>query len=74
LSKRPRRWCSAEESFYAEIFINVRPVNAKAGAGKLPVSALFRAGMEQTRIPCQRNDDSATVEEADLKFILGEFY
>ena len=41
------------------------------------IASCFRrngSGMKQTRIPCQRDDDSAAVEEADLQFVVGEFY
>jgi hypothetical protein len=44
-------WRSAQKAFGAQILIDLRPVNAIAAACALPVRALFRCGMQKTRIP-----------------------
>jgi hypothetical protein len=36
-----------------QVLVDIRPVDAAAGSGKLPPTALFRRGIVQSRIPPQ---------------------
>ena len=49
-------WCrrAAQQAFGAEVFVEVRPVDAVASTGNLPVFALRGCGIEQPRIPYHR--------------------
>ncbi|QBE68617.1 hypothetical protein SynWH8101_1029 [Synechococcus sp. WH 8101] len=52
---------TAQETLDAEIFIDVRPMDAKAATSRFPVPALLGSGMQQAGIPDHRYGDGASV-------------
>src|SRR5208337_2834380 len=71
---RARGRRTPEEPLGAEILIDVRPVNAVAAARDAPVLPLGRGGVEQARIPGQRDRDGPPVPQGDAEGILGELH
>jgi len=59
------RRSTAQETCGAEILIEVRPVNAETTARQLPVGALSRSGVDQTRKPDERDGKRSTVGKVD---------
>ena len=49
-----RRRGAAKQAFRTQVFVDIRPVNAVAAAGDLPILSLGRRSVEQARIPCER--------------------
>ena len=49
-SLRSRRG-TPEETFRAEVFVDIGPMDAVAGAAHLPVLTLFSRGVEEARVP-----------------------
>ncbi len=58
-----RRRGTAQETFCAQIFINVRPMNPKTAATRLPIGSLLWCGMKKLGIPSQRHRYGASVNE-----------
>jgi hypothetical protein len=48
-------------------------VNSDTSADKSPVRTLFWRGTKETREPCERRGDAATIDKRDNQFILGAF-
>jgi len=61
---------AAQESFGAEVFVDIRPMDAVPTAARSPVRPLLGRGVQQSGIPCQRNRDRAPVDEIDAQRIL----
>ena len=55
---------SPQQTFGADVFVDVGPMDAIAAAGNLPVAALLGGGMEQPGIPRKRDRDGAAVLQA----------
>jgi hypothetical protein len=49
-------------------------MNAISAASYRPIGSLSRAGVEQARIPGQRHDDSAPIEEVNAEGVSSEMY
>ena len=60
-------WCrsAAQQTFRAQVFVNVGPMDAVAGAGDLPARQLLGRGIGKTRIPRERHGYGAPVHEID---------
>src|SRR5437868_14466494 len=71
---RVRGGCTPEEPLGAEILIDVRPMDAVAATRDAPVPALGRGGVEQARIPSQRDCDGPPVSQGDAEDVLGELH
>lgn len=56
---------AAQQAVGAQIFVDLRPVDAVAAAGGLPLGALFRRGGEEAWIPGERDGDGAAVHQID---------
>jgi len=67
----PRRRGAREETFGAQIFVDLRPVDAEARTRDLPVAALLRSRREQTRIPDEGHGNRATIRDADDELVVG---
>jgi hypothetical protein len=61
-----------QESFSAQIFIEIGPVDAITGAADLPIPALLRGSIEKPRVPSQGNDDCPPIEEVDGHGVISE--
>src|SRR6266571_3719754 len=57
-----RRGRATQETFAAEIFIQVRPVDPESTTDDLPVRSLLWRGSEEFRIPSEGSRDRAAVE------------
>ena len=71
--ERARTFCglfAKQQSFNTDIFIQIRPMDPVTGATNLEIGALGGCAIRQTRIPANRNRDSATVFELDLQCIV----
>src|SRR5271157_475227 len=71
---RARGGRTPEEPLGAEILIDVRPMDAVAATRDAPVLPLGRGGVEQARIPGQRDRDGPPVPQGDAEGILGELH
>jgi len=58
-----RRGRATQETFAAEIFIQVRPVDPESTTDDLPVRSLLWRGSEEFRIPSEGYRDRAAVEK-----------
>src|SRR5437879_13917651 len=67
-----RRGRSAQESLRAQIFIDIRPVDAITCAAEFPVPTLVWGGIEKPWIPDQGNNNRASVHEVDRQSVLSE--
>ena len=63
---------AAEEAFGGEVFVEVGPMDAVAGAGDLPVGSLGGRGVEESGVPGQGDGDAAAVGEVDDEGGLGK--
>src|SRR5208283_3153473 len=63
---------SPQQALGAKVFIDVGPVYPVSAAGDLPVAALLGGGMEQPRIPCERDRDRASIFQATAYRVLIE--
>src|SRR5260370_41750054 len=61
---------SAQQSFRAQIFIQVRPMNAVSAAGNLPIPKLLRRGVEKSRIPGQGHRDGASILQGNAERVI----
>src|SRR5436309_3382533 len=68
----PRSRCTAQEAFRTQVLVHVGPVDAISTARDRPLGSLRRGGMEQPRIPGERDCDRTAVKEFDLQLILAE--
>lgn len=59
LHSRSRR--SSQETSDGQIFVDVRPVDAVASPGNLPISPLLFRGIEQPWIPGKWNGDGPAI-------------
>ncbi len=50
-----------ENVFNADVFIEIRPVNALSPGNQAPVIALLGSRMQQPRIPCDRGRDRSPI-------------
>src|SRR5580658_220777 len=71
-NRRPRRGRASQQSFGAQILVDVGPMNSVTAAGNFPVVALRGCGVEQPRIPDKRHGDDASVAQAHADGVLGE--
>lgn len=70
-----RRLCLArtppgKKTFDAEVFVQLRPVDALTFSDEPPVSPFRWAAMCESWIPCQRNGDRTTIDECDHQRII----
>jgi hypothetical protein len=54
-----------EQALCAQVFVDIRPVDAESTPGHTPVSALLGGGRKEARIPYERHRDGAAVQEID---------
>jgi hypothetical protein len=64
-----RRRRAAQQSFGAQVFVQVGPVNPISSASNLPIPALRRCGVKQARIPYQRHCDDAPIPQTHAERI-----
>jgi hypothetical protein len=57
----PKGGRAAEQTFGAEVFVQIGPVDAIPGAGDSPFLALLFGGVQQLWIPGKRHGDSAPI-------------
>lgn len=75
LSRAPARWCPcrvrcrcpAQQSFGAQVFVEVRPVDAIAAAAGLPDCPLFGGRVEEAGIPGEGHRDGAAIHQVDAE-------
>src|SRR5271166_1790718 len=63
---------SSKQSLGADVLVDLRPVNAVAASGNLPIAALLGGSLEQPWIPGERDRDGAAVLQAHAQRVLIE--
>src|SRR5688572_4232323 len=61
----PYRLLANQQSFNADILIEIRPMHAVTCAADLNIGALIRCAMRQPRIPINGHGDGTTIFEVD---------
>jgi len=67
----PGRGRAAKEARNADVFVDVRPVNAKAITEKFKVPALGLASAQQSWKPGQGHGEAAAIRQHDDQFVVG---
>jgi hypothetical protein len=67
-----RRASAAEQTFQAEIFVYVGPVDSDSFAEELKASALLRCGVEKAREPRERRCKAAAIREDHEQLVFGD--
>jgi hypothetical protein len=62
--------CATQEPLNAEVFINIRPMDAKASAGKFPVLTLRSRGVQEAGVPGQWYGDGASVLQINGQLVV----
>src|ERR1700676_727720 len=71
-NRHSRRGRASQQSFGAQILVDVGPMDSVAAAGNFPVLALRGCGVEQPWIPDERHGDDAAVAQAHADRVIGE--
>ncbi len=59
----PRSWGSPQQTFRAEILVDIRPMNPVSAATKLPSVTLLLSGVQESRKPRQRHGDGPSAHK-----------
>ena len=62
--------CTTQESLNAEVFIDIRPMDAKASAGQLPVLTLCGRGVQEAGVPGQWHGDGASILQINGQLVV----
>jgi hypothetical protein len=63
---------AGDEVLYADIFVEVGPVNTLAGADETPVAPLLGTGVQESGVPGERGGDRPAVAEVHRKGVLAD--
>ena len=64
------RFSRSEKSANGNVFIDIVPVDSDAAADETPVGALLGRPAEESRKPCERRGNAATIHERDDQFVV----
>jgi hypothetical protein len=63
---------SAKQAFRAQVFIDIRPMDAVASACDFPILALSMRSVQKARIPHKRNTDHAPISQRYTQRVVAE--